>query len=430
MGCLLLVGVVFPALLPVAAQAEASLPQADSQIRSSVSDRANRLHVAWVEQDADDHSRLVYQLQTASGVPLTPATILHESTARIRRPHLVIDANQFIHLLWQERFAKGAGAKVSQGTWVHYAKLALNGQGLSLLRKETLNQRPKAMHPDLAVGVDGVAYSVWEEGADSIILAKIAGPSQPIDHRRIAAHFGKDQHGYPAVAVDRRGNLHLSWTNAGQTKNQQIVYAMLPAATFAQDRPPSEQPIYASAPVFGQPKRITVDNNTGRITVTWRNQRARGPIGLVAAHENSVILRPTDNGQAVQPWRVVDSNLTSGLVLFPQQTPVALPGKPLLLAIVPDKQVVGDLPDLSPATALRQFDSSVEKLKLAHLLAFSSWSGPPPSGNSLFSTHSSALYPSFPGQSLQHHSPTSHLKGLAFSSLANGPSCFVTTKEV
>jgi hypothetical protein len=318
-------------------------------------------------------------MQEISGAPLTPVTVLHESAARLRRPHIAIDTSQVVHLLWQERFAKGAGARVPQGTWVHYARLTSRAQSQpTLLRQEVLNQRPMALHPDLAVDARGVAYSVWEEGGGAVVLTRIAGQSQPVEHRRITALFGKDRHGYPAVAVDQRGTLHVTWTASGNANRTQIIYATLPVSNWGTQQAVSQQPIYATAPVFGQPKRISVDDRTGQVTITWRNQRTQGQLGRMAASDNSITLKLAGSSTARKLSRVLDTHLTPSPEGASFTVPVAVLGKPLMVAPPPGGTTRVTLPVDSLNSAFHRFDGTVEKLQLAKLLAYSSWTGAPP----------------------------------------------------
>ncbi|MBI3620653.1 MAG: hypothetical protein HY208_00495 [Nitrospirae bacterium] len=342
--------------------------------------------------EADDNtSSLFYQSMTLSGSPDAPAILIHTSTNRIRRPHIAIDSNRTVHLLWQERFTKGAGSRNSQGTWVHYARIAQGQHGPVVTREELLNDRPMAMHPYLAVDAQGVAYSAWEEGQDSVILARLAGNSA-LERRRIATHFGKDAHGYPAVAVDRRGNLHVTWTDAADPTATQIVYTTLqPQGTGARQPLSSllespKQSLYRSVQVVSQPKTIGVDPSTGRVVIAWLNQRERGPIGRLAAQHVSVTLRPAGllassightRWRSAKVLRVLDSRLTAQPAFVEWAAPVAAVGKSMTLTVV--RTAVGVVsPPATSASTLHRFNGTVETLRRLQLLKFSSWSGPPP----------------------------------------------------
>ena len=134
-------------LAPLPAHAGAALLPSDSNVRTVVRDRANHLHTVWVEESTGNRSRLMYQLQGLSGAPLTQGMVIRDSVNRIRRPHIRIDSSGTVHLLWQERFAKTAGARRAQGTKVWYARLSMGKQGPYVVRQDILNQRQTAMHP-------------------------------------------------------------------------------------------------------------------------------------------------------------------------------------------------------------------------------------------------------------------------------------------
>ncbi len=392
-------------LLPTAASAAtSSLPLSDDQSRATLQAR-QQLHVAWVEQTNDQQSFLLYQRQDLSGRPLSPRTVIHQSASRIRRPHLAVDASERVHLLWQERFAKEAGAKTSQGTWVHYAQLAPAAQGLTIVRQQVLNQRPNAMHPALAVDAQSIAYAVWEEGDNSVVLAKIVGHQRPVEFHTIAASFGKEGRGYPAVAVDRQGNVHLAWTNATSAGDSQIVYAMLAATDLGGRQPIVGQPLHAGAPVVGQPKQITIDDTAGQVKISWQNRRAEGPLGRLAALPvNSLTLRMKGSAaRLATPWRVMDQHLAS----IPE-----LPsfGELLAVTVKPHRpaSIYAVMARIAPQTdpvqpLLQRFDDAIEKLKLAQLLAFSNWSSAPPSATVVAShpPHGSVLQ--FVSQQARHN---------------------------
>ena len=382
-------------LLPTAASAAtSSLPLSDDQSRATLQAR-QQLHVAWVEQTADQQSFLLYQLQDLSGRPLSPRTLIHQSDSRIRRPHLAVDASERIHLLWQERFAKETGAKTSQGTWVHYAQLAPAAEGLTVIRRQVLNQRPNAMHPALAVDAQSIAYVVWEEGGNSVVLAKIVGRQRPVEFHKVSASFGKEGRGYPAVAVDRQGNLHLAWTNATNAGDSQIVYAMLVATDLGGRQPIVGQPLYTSAPVAGQPKQITIDDTAGQAKISWQNRRGEGPLGRLAAlPANNLTLRMKGSAaRPATPWRVMDQHLSSVPELPSFGELLAVTVKPHRPASVYEV-MVRIAPQTDPVQPLLQrFDDAIEKLKLAQLLAFSNWSSAPPSATVVASRlpHDSAV---------------------------------------
>jgi hypothetical protein len=390
-------------LTPLTASAGSSLASSFSgnQTSSIVRDQTNHLQRVWVEESGDGGSRLLYQALPLSGSPDTPATLIHASANRIRRPHIAVDANQTVHLLWQERFAKGAGARNSEGTWVHYTRLVRGPHGVVVSRNELLNERPMAMHPYLAVDAHGVAYSVWEEGQDSIILARIPGHNA-IERRRIATHFGKDVHGYPAVAIDRHGNLHVTWTGATDAQTTQIAYEMFQAPGAGAHRSLSaliespKQALYRSAQPFNQPKTIGVDPATGRVVIAWRNQRERGPIGRLAAQTISMTVSPAGllgpvhgnirhgnirhekvRWKSAKTLSVLDANLTSQPSLVELALPVAAVGKPLVITAIRTAGGAASPPTTTSST-LHRFDDTVGKLHLLQLLKFSSWSGPPP----------------------------------------------------
>jgi hypothetical protein len=359
-----------PAVTPL------TVAPSDGQTRASVRDEANRLNVVWVEQTRAGTSRLLYQIRTLSGAPLTPSILIQESTGRLRRPHLAVDADHILHLLWQERFAKTAGARNPEGTWVHYARLAPTAQDVSIVQQRVLNQRPQALHPDFAVDARGSAYAVWEEGDHAIVIAKVAGHRQPVVYQRITSDFGKDGHGYPALAVDGRGKLHLAWSVRASSGQEQIVYAALALKTFGSARL-SGQAVYTSALPGDQPKRIRVAEQTGLVTIHWKNKHGEGPLGRLVATTGSVTFIPKSG--VIDRVNVLDASLASAPEPWRAVMPLAVAGKPPLFRPAATATVQSAPPADQSRLRLARFDDSITKLKLSHALAFSTWSGAPPS---------------------------------------------------
>jgi hypothetical protein len=369
----LLLGLFFSVVwlcLPAVCFASQSLQLGDAQVRTIFRDQDNRLHVLWIEQQPGAHSRLLYQLTALSGSPLGPATIIQESTGRLRRPHLIRDANQTLHALWQER-----SAKAPEGTLVHYAQLLPSPQGPLISRHIILNRRWLAQHPDLGVDRRGIAYAVWEEGPRTLILAKVTG-QQPVEYRQITTDFGGSGHGYPVLAVDRHGDLHLAWSAITTAGTQQTLYASLSSQAFNTARL-SGQVVHTSSVPVDQPKQIRVADQTGQVTIRWMNKHGQGPAGRLVASSGSVTFRR--HGKTISHLTIRDSTLTASAEHWQPIMPLAVTSKPLL--IQPAVSAAAVLPpaprDVSRA-AVSRFDGSIAKLKLAWLLAFTSWSGAPP----------------------------------------------------
>jgi hypothetical protein len=368
---------LYPLITPAPASAAPARQFSNEQVFASVRDQAGRLHVLWVEQQSPERFLLLYQLQTLSGSPLAPALLIQESRSRLRRPHVMIDADGgAVHALWQERFAKEAGARNAEGTWVHYARLSSGGQGASILRQEILNQRPLAQHPDLGVDRQGIAYAMWEEGRKTLLLARVQD-NRPVTYRRIATDFGRNGHGYPALAVGGRGDLHLTWSAITPAGTQQIVYAAVSRRDFSSARLVAVEAVYTAASPSDQPKRIRVAEQTGRVTIHWKNQHREGPLGRLAASSGSVSFT---TGRGVAERIVVhDTVLAPAAAPAPSIQYLAVAGKApvirpssaaVLLATVYD--------DGMTASRLARRAEGIDKRLMARLLAFTSWSGAPP----------------------------------------------------
>lgn len=371
-----------PLMAPAPANA-APIPHFNNgQVLASTRDHVNRLHVLWVEQSAANQFRLLYQLQTLSGSPIGPAVLIQESQHRLRRPHLMFDAREgVIHALWQERFAKSAGARNAEGTWVHYARLSSGQEGPAVLRQAILNKRPLAQHPDLAVDRHGAAYAVWEEDADAIRLAKIVG-DRPVESTQIATRLSRRGQGFPALTIDDQGDLHLAWSAVTPIGTQQIVYVSLSHHDFNAGRLAAMHAVYTAGSPTDQPKQIRIDDRTGRITIQWKNQRQQGALGRLAASANSVSFTTGPGSPGLVEQLVVSDTFVAPAAAANHATmPVAVTGKRLSVKPVPMMAMAPMASDDGPMSArVSRHSDAIGKLKLARLLAFTSWTGAPPAG--------------------------------------------------
>ncbi len=305
---LILIGLLIPAIC----SAETPLAQNNPQLRHAVQDNQGNLHILWVSEDGS-LSRLYYQVKDASGKSLTNPVLLTESSSRIRRPKVMIDGRNVIHLLWQERFANGAGQRVAQGTTIHYAKLSLTPSGAVaiLIRPSILTndhgRRQAAMHPSLAVDEAGWAYVTWEEGRRNVVLTAI-DPSGKIEQtRQISRRATETDHAEPAVAVDRRGNVHVVWTTQAGDKTQIVYKALRGHGGRVLSK---EKIVYTARGSFAQTKVVTFDNH-GNAKIAWVNQpgrqagqRARWAMSGMNAGSGYVLVR-TDRSKATNPGSVV-----------------------------------------------------------------------------------------------------------------------------
>jgi hypothetical protein len=365
-------------LCPITVLASPLPHSANEKIRATFFDRqSGQVHLLWIEQKSGDHSRLLYQRRTLDGLPLGPAMLIQESQSRLRRPHLVMDGSGTLHALWQERFDKRHGARNAEGTWIHYARFtADSAQAGSILRQDVLNHRPLAQHPDLGVDKRGIAYAIWEEGRDSLFIAKVQG-NRTVAYRHMTTDFGKPGHGYPALAVDGRGDVHMTWSSVTSVGTQQILYASLSHHGFNDGRLVASRVVFSSESPSEQPKRIRVANGTDRVTIVWKNMRIEGPLGRLAASDNRISF--TVGHSSLKRVVVLDTFMTPTQSMWWSSAPAAVTGKPRMVkpSVVPTG--LSAVPDEQPVYLKSSRTMAIDKLKLARLLAFTSWTGAPPS---------------------------------------------------
>ncbi len=349
------------------------------QFGQVVSDRSGRLHAVWIEQ-AGSGSQIYYQtIDPFRSQPETGSVVVANTATRLRRPQVAVDRRGNVHLLWQERFTKSSGARDKEGTWVHYARLNANDSGREI-RHEVLNDRPRAQHPDLAVDGRGDAFVVWEEAGGGLLLTKIDARTGLAAHRAIASTNSTERRAFPAIAVDRSGQIQLAWTEGENPRTDQIVHAAVDAKALAITQ--AKQVVYAVPAAAGQRKNLAIDP-AGQLRMTWVTKQGRGPQGEQNTSPNALVIARRSPGAGGSPstrWasQVADRHLNetadqarliSDAVALPKRISLPLPAA---IAIVVDPH---DRAGAQPIATT----AAIEKILKQQLLRFSSWSGAPPS---------------------------------------------------
>jgi hypothetical protein len=373
--------VLLGAVIPVRALAASS---SASNTSHAAADSAGRLHIVTASEVSGKFT-LVYQiLDPFAAVKDSETVLLRESTDRIRRPQIVVDRRGGVHVLWQERFAKAEGARDAQGTWVHYARFN-NGELGGGLQHRILNDRARALHPDLAVDARGNAVVVWEE-SEALVVSRIL-PSGLVSARRLAVETSSlDRRAFPAIATDRQGQIHLAWTDHAAQSSDQIVYTVLAGQTLA----PSidRQTVHQVSGVYAQRKSLALEP-TGSVRLSWTDKLAAGRLAERSDRNRVWIVAGGTSGTVVRTYGLADRHFNQESLPLVSDAVAVLPSRDTewtgLRPSGAGDAVVPSLPEQIPAL----FSSAIEKELKREILAYASWSGPPPSA-AIEAAHSAA----------------------------------------
>lgn len=336
-------------------------------------DSAGRLHTISSSEVAGKTALVYHVIDPFAAGGSSETILLRESMARIRRPQIVVDRRGGVHVMWQERFAKVEGARDAQGTWVHYARFN-NGQLAGGLQHHVLNDRPQALHPNLSVDARGNAVVVWEEDA-ALVVSRIVSTGL-VSVRRLAAEpKSLDRRAFPAVVTDRQGQIHLAWTDHSAGGPDQMVYTVLTAQTLEPRF--AHQTVQKISGVYAQRKALTLESS-GDVRLTWTDKLGPGRLAERSDPNRVWIAAGGPSGAVIRTYGLADRHFHQESPLIVPDAAVALPSRdPGLSGLRPSG--VGDAlrPSASePIAAL--FSSAIEKELKREILAFASWSGPPP----------------------------------------------------
>ena len=365
------------------------LSKADPQLRWTAQDPQGHLHTVWVSQDGPTSS-LLYEVTDLSGRSLTGSFVLTEGPARIRRPQLAIDGQHVIHLLWQERtFTPKQDRPADRGvTIIRYAKLSVKSTGTVtfLLHPVTLNHDPAATHPSLAVDPAGWAYAVWEIEGSAVRLTTIDPSSRVIQVRRITRQATKTDHALPAVAVDRRGNVHVVWSTESGDKTQLVYKTLRGHGGQVLEK---EKIVYTANNRGGKQTKVVTFDPHGDVKISWvsspshyrtgqRTGQRMARLGGAPSDTGYLLLRPNHTATFSSLVAVVDRSLAAapGPVWTAAGEAVVTPKQRLDAPAQPFHVMLPA--DVSAGRPSGGVDQTISKLLMERLLRYATWSGPPP----------------------------------------------------
>lgn len=373
-------------LLSLYASVSLAGPLAPAQQNAHASvDAAGRLHTV-TASEVTGKSVLVYQvLDPLALKSLSETVLLRESTSRIRRPQIVVDSQGGVHVLWQERFAKVQGARDAQGTWVHYVRFN-NGEIAEGIQHRVLNNRPQALHPNLAVDGGGNAVVVWEEDS-ALVVSRVVSAGLVSVGRVAVEPSSLDRRAFPAIVTDRQGQIHLAWTDHSTNGSDRMVYAVLNAQTLSPQIEP--QTLRTINGIYAQRKSLAVEPS-GSLRLTWTEKTGPGRLSERSDSNRLWIASGGPTDALVSTFGLADEHLHHGPVPVTLGAWVAVPSRDPWMLALPSSEVGYVLVPLRTEAVGAPASSEIEQELRREILAFASWSGPPP-GRSISVSSSSEV---------------------------------------
>jgi len=285
-----------------------------------------------------------------SGLTVIDTLLIDQVQTKVRRPQILIDPRQQIHLLWQERPLTSKN-RIQANSQIHYARFELSPAQLSFrsLYHRVLNTQGdlSAKRPRMALNRRGEVAVVWEDPKSGILLTKL----DPTGHGGVPTIIVPGPFNapvQPTVTADPLGRLHIAWVNRSseQSKTSRILYTVV----SGQRLKPLIRPTALYR--FAQPlKSVSIDIVDGKhLKVGWSIERTQGvyrsigPDGSLSFELVSQA-RPSPSGMTVLVWKIAETQLmrvenrhhrfvTDGMVLRHPviKSPLALFSLPLIQA--------------------------------------------------------------------------------------------------
>jgi hypothetical protein len=217
------------------------------------------VHVVW--SDNRDGNREIYYLRLDStGSILVPETRITYDAALSRRPDLAIDADGFIHVVWEDNR--------DGNDEIYHARLDAGGTVLVADRRLT-NNPGRSKSPRIAFDAERSMHLVWQDlrGTGWLLYHRkfsVSGLPLGPEIRLTDEPFDAVE---PDLAIDSQMGVHLVWSDTRVGHNQ-VVYAKI-----TDDLAIDGSPVTDGLNVSFSP-RIDVGPDDS-IHIVWRDYRDR-----------------------------------------------------------------------------------------------------------------------------------------------------------
>lgn len=169
-------------------------------------DRSGTLHVCW--QDDKDGPAQVFYARSQDGVNFSEPINISRSYEDALRPRIAVDADNKIHIVWEERHSTGSLiAYTSSEDGVAFSPKRVLSTGFEL-----------AIDASISVGRDGSVNLAWtgkEQLTDrnsSLLLARSFDGGQSFTPPRVVRSTSNLAIFEPVVEVDSKGIVHVAYT--------------------------------------------------------------------------------------------------------------------------------------------------------------------------------------------------------------------------
>jgi hypothetical protein len=194
-------------------------------------DRNGSRHLVWYDADVDSGA-ILYRMFASNGDLLIDTTQINSGGSGFSntRPSLAVDATNRVLVVWQNN-ADGE---------IYFLRLEpylgdLDGNAADLATIKTVDDtrisNGPAVHPRSAIDASGNLHVVREDdGRPNVQYAKVDGDGIIINGPVTLGGFGSGND-LPDIGIDSAGNVHLVFSNTGNTPVEEVYYAMIDGST-------------------------------------------------------------------------------------------------------------------------------------------------------------------------------------------------------
>lgn len=308
--------------------------QGNSQFPSIAVDTQGNLYVVWQDYTVGN-SGLLYSTRSVGDANWSAPQSIPGTSATPGDPRIAVDHQGSLHVVWQDSIGGESGIfwalRSSDGSWSAPQKITGSSANSSA--------------PDIAVDAQGNPQVVWKEelthGNAGIMYATRSGETDWLT-QSISDNSGGS--GFPSIAVDGEGNLHVVWQDSLQITGGylDILYATKPSdgdwsppLNISNSQRPSTRP------------RIAVDGENNP-HVVWEE----------TYDEYATDIRPQYNTRSGGNWLAQPENIlpssTEGIMFCHPDIAVDPAGKPQVVWYDNTRQTTDGYPIWSIGYATRQ----------------------------------------------------------------------------
>ena len=168
-------------------------------------DSSGHLHLVWFTGESGDEN-VFYKKSTNAGTSWSARTRLSYSSGLSQDPDIAVDSSDALHVVW---FDSGPG-----NYEIYHKKSADGGDSWSSSRRTTWTST-LSRYPALAIDAEDALHLLWEENVsgnfDIFYKKSTDGSATWSTAKRLTWTSGLSQ--YPAIAAGPSNGLHLVWTD-------------------------------------------------------------------------------------------------------------------------------------------------------------------------------------------------------------------------